>query len=83
MSGFQFMWRSMMKHTDSSYFINKSLMIRELKATGSIMLYADMSEAELIYQYNLQFLANTYEHQNESKNYRPRGVRGDNGKFPT
>lgn len=71
-----------MNHTDSLKFKNLLGMCVELEAVGLADKVYGMPEAEIVFQYNLQFLANTYEHQNESKNYRPRGIRGANGKFP-
>lgn len=76
-----------MKHTDKLKFNNLLGMCVELEAVGLADKVYGMPEAEIVFQYNLQFLANTYEHQNESRYYKPRGIRMASGpykgKFPS
>lgn len=75
-----------MKHTDNSKFKNTELMVEELRKVG-ITWMRGATEADIVYMYNLHFLANTYEHQNESRGYKPRGLRMASGpykgKFPS
>lgn len=60
-------------------------MRRELLSAG-VSNTADMTEADLVWHYNITFLANNYQHKLESADYRHSGARFDSGpykgKFP-
>lgn len=74
-----------MKHTDNVKFKNQTGMLTELAKENvfpaSIFNNREVSEAEIVFQYNLQFLANTYQHHNESRLLAQNNTRTKTGKF--
>lgn len=69
-----------MTYTDNEKFKNPGHMLMELRDAG-VSDDKLWSEADRIFQYNLEFLANTYEHQVESRALGINRTRNAKGKF--
>lgn len=61
-------------------FNNLTQMRSELIAAG-YQAARNWDEARLIHEYDVVFLANNYEHREESKQYFPKGVRISTGPY--
>lgn len=67
---------------DASRFNNHAGMIKELVAEDYNYMYLKfISEAELVHLYDITFLANKWQFADESRQYRPSGVRITSGPY--
>lgn len=67
-------------YVDTDRFNGHEKMIEELRAAGYTVI-TNISEAELIHQYDITFLVNRYDFVEESRRYRPSGTRISSGKY--